>query len=395
MTTVHQAVASFVPRDAVSEAARAFRALLEKLSAGGPGSSTGRIRPGAILAEGIHRSLAREAVHFRDFGEGNSEDIIVYHVSTDSLVPDWLLGRPERVVVYYHNITPAFFFDRYDPETARRLTRARQQMLRLAPRAAAAAAPSQFSVRELEDAGYRNVNKVPYPLGYLPAESTIAPTLRELSEPEVSRRRRLLKSRSPDGQALPRRSRRGRRPIDVLFVGRITPNKAQHQVLRLGHLMARSLGADVSVSLVGATHVPLYRRYLAELSSRLGFGDRPFLGSLDVRGLADRYRLASYFVSFSRHEGFFVPPVEAMAAGLPVIALDRAAVGETVGYGGVVVPEDDLAVFAALVAEIEDSPDLRRSLASAGRERAAELSARRPVQEAFLELLEQAKSTDS
>lgn len=411
MPYLHQAVASFVPFDAVSEAARAFKRMLWQ--PGAPHRFSG-YRPGSILAEGIHRSLRREAIRFDELGSGSAKDVILYHCSTDSRIADWLLLRPERVVVYYHNLTPAHFLQPYDPRVAERLRRARRQLVQLASVAEVAVAPSEFSMKDLRDAGYRKVSKLPYPLGFAslpvasPPSRTWGPSKsfggEDTAVVGTSRRKKVgVVARSMChklGPPLLRRTDRSQDPhgadgsrlrrddkLRLLFVGRITPNKAQHQVLRLARLLSQVAAREVEPILVGATHLPLYERYVRALSDRLGFGPHPFVGPVSLDRLRLYYRTADYFVSFSRHEGFFVPAVEAMASGLPLVALDRGAVGETVGSGGVLVPEDDVATFAGIVAELEDSPDLRDSLVEAGAARACELFDTRAVEQGLVSLL--------
>jgi len=76
----------------------------------------------------------------------------------------------------------------------------------------------------------------------------------------------------------------------------------------------------------------------------------------------------------SRSEGMPNTPVEAMAAGLPVVAADASGVrdifkdGEI--SGGIVVPVHDVPAFAAALGRLLDDENLRRILAVAGRERA-------------------------
>jgi glycosyltransferase involved in cell wall biosynthesis len=80
------------------------------------------------------------------------------------------------------------------------------------------------------------------------------------------------------------------------------------------------------------------------------------------------------FVLPSRQEGFPVAPVEAMAAGLPVVACDapgvRAVVGEGPEAGGVVVPREDPAALARGLVRFLADTDLAESVGAIARRRA-------------------------
>jgi glycosyltransferase involved in cell wall biosynthesis len=76
------------------------------------------------------------------------------------------------------------------------------------------------------------------------------------------------------------------------------------------------------------------------------------------------YRVARLFVCASEHEGFCVPLAEAMAFGLPTIALDRGAVGETMGDSGVLLSTWDPQVVAETAAALLESPMRRAELAA-------------------------------
>jgi len=76
----------------------------------------------------------------------------------------------------------------------------------------------------------------------------------------------------------------------------------------------------------------------------------------------------------SRTEGMPIAPIEAMAAGLPVVAADASGVSDIFvngeKSGGIVVPRGDVSAFAAALGRVLDNEHLRRLLAAAGRERA-------------------------
>lgn len=94
----------------------------------------------------------------------------------------------------------------------------------------------------------------------------------------------------------------------------------------------------------------------------------------------DRARLLTYlhaadvYAFPSRHEGFAVAPLEAMASGLPVVAADAPGVGDLLEggeeAGGVVVPRGDAPAFAAALARLLDDAALCRALGARARERA-------------------------
>jgi glycosyltransferase involved in cell wall biosynthesis len=92
------------------------------------------------------------------------------------------------------------------------------------------------------------------------------------------------------------------------------------------------------------------------------------VGDAELAGL---YRGAAAFVTTSEHEGFCVPVIEAMAFGVPVVALAATALPETVGDAGLLWEARDPRPFAASLARLMREPEAHQLLASAGRERYA------------------------
>ncbi|WP_194409126.1 glycosyltransferase family 4 protein [Microbacterium cremeum] len=85
------------------------------------------------------------------------------------------------------------------------------------------------------------------------------------------------------------------------------------------------------------------------------------------------YNTATVFVQTSRHEGFCLPVLEAMAAGCPVITTDSDGNMDFCrdGENCVIVPQDDDAALAAAIRRLMGDPQERRRLSEAGLETAS------------------------
>jgi glycosyltransferase involved in cell wall biosynthesis len=85
----------------------------------------------------------------------------------------------------------------------------------------------------------------------------------------------------------------------------------------------------------------------------------------------DAYRRWSVFVLPSRQEAFPLSTLEAMAAGVSVIATNVGGIPEQIVHleHGILVPPDDAAAIAAWIRRLHDDPDLRARLATSGRAR--------------------------
>src|SRR5581483_4835633 len=95
------------------------------------------------------------------------------------------------------------------------------------------------------------------------------------------------------------------------------------------------------------------------------------LGWVDAERRAELLAAATVFAYPSRYEGFGLPPLEAMAAGVPVVASAAGAVPEAVGDAALIVPVGDADALADALATVLDDGTCAGSLAERGRARAA------------------------
>lgn len=129
----------------------------------------------------------------------------------------------------------------------------------------------------------------------------------------------------------------------LLYVGRFAGNKRTPMLVEAVARL-RELTPPVHAVLIGDNRDE-YAAEAAEvrdLAERLDVAERVhLLGPVDDAELVRAYQSADVLVLPSLHEGFCLPVVEAMAAGLPVVAARCAALPETVGDAGLTfVPED-------------------------------------------------------
>jgi glycosyltransferase involved in cell wall biosynthesis len=99
-------------------------------------------------------------------------------------------------------------------------------------------------------------------------------------------------------------------------------------------------------------------------------GSVVFQGMIPDDVLPNFYRGAAAFVFPSLYEGFGLPPLEAMACGVPVLSSNRTSLPEVIGEAGVLVDPIDLEVFAAELGRIVSDSELRQNLKLAGPARA-------------------------
>lgn len=350
MRALHQMVPSLRVGDAVGGHTLRVRQVLRDLGL-----------ESEIFVENAHPALAAQVRHVDDYAEhagraGADRVAVIYQMAVGSNTADVFFSRPETKIVDYHNITPPAFFSGWDDFEAMRTTVGRTQMERLSRRVGLALADSAFNASDLADHGY-----------VCPTE--VVPILVDLDGFRAGADESL-------GRRLASAKRRG--GSDLLFVGRMVPNKAQHQLIKTLAVYRRVVDPRARLHLVGSEgperYVAALRRYAAEL----GLTDAvTFATAVSQAELTAYYQAADVLVCVSEHEGFCIPLLEAMFHDVPVVAFNAAAVPETLGDAGVLLDENDPLTVAVAVEQVLTRPGLRDRLVDAGHRRLAHFSLER------------------
>ena len=278
-------------------------------------------------------------------------DVVVYQFATASLMAPWLAGRTETLVVNYHNITPAALMAPWDHHLALGQERASQDLAVLVPRTTLAIADSAYNETHLAEAGFVTTAVVP-------PSAAVGDDFTSTGSPES------VRPGTPHERA----------GAVWLAVGRVAPNKAlEHAIAALA--VARESGdPGATLRIVGKPATDAYERALRRYVADLGLEHAvTFTGYATDAAVAAAYTAADVLVVTSEHEGFGVPVVEAMAAGLPVVAYDQGAIPEVLGGAGALVASHDPYALADAIGTLLADPARRSDLAAAGRRRLTEL----------------------
>ena len=278
-----------------------------------------------------------------DEASGRRADMLIYHHSIMWERGEELLRKVTAPrFLRYHNVTPPEFFADYSVQSVSLCRAGRAQTKRLVALCdAGCLAASAYNGAELAAAGARSVSVVPPFTGV----SDMLRPARPLPQP----------------------------PFRILFVGRLAPHKGHLDLLNVVAAYVATIGREISLTIVGGTSPGLlgYRAEIGRAIARLGLTDHvELLDQVDEATLDVLFTQASLFLNMSEHEGFSVPIIEAQAAGVPVIAANQTAVGETIGSGQMLVERprrsEDYLYIAKLIHAACTDAKLRRQIIAFG-----------------------------
>ena len=319
--------------DAVGNNALAISDVIRKM-----GVETGMYYTGQM----DNRFPPETARHYSCMLPLQEEDILIYHACTGDPVNYILPGFGGKKVMIYHNVTPPHFFHPFSSEVKRIQESALEGFRFLADKVDYCIADSEFNRQDLLKMGYR------CPIDVCPI---VIPFVDYDAEPD---------------QAVMERMKRGGCQ-NLLFVGRISPNKKQEDIIRAFYDYHRRYQRNSRLILIGSdrgmeTYCTALKKYIDRLELR---NQVLFPGHIRFSEVLAYYRTADAFVCMSEHEGFCVPLVEAMYFGLPIVAYKAGAVAETVGGGALLLDRKEPEYVSAAIHRLITDRNLKSSLGKA------------------------------
>jgi glycosyltransferase involved in cell wall biosynthesis len=292
-----------------------------------------------IIVETADPRLEDLTVDYRDMVDAVGEDdLLIHHFSLGSRASRTAFALPARMILVYHNITPPEYFLGVHDQLVRQCYHGRRELLPYRARVDLALGDSEFNRQELEALGFSPTAVLPVVPGF--AHLDVAP------DPRVS-------AEFDDEWT------------NILFVGRVIPNKRPDDLIRFFHAYKR-LNPRSRLILAGAYGG--FESYLAQLHAliaALGVEDVHIVGQVTNEALTALYDVADLFLCASEHEGFCVPLMEAFYKRVPVVAYAATAVPATMDGGGMLYDTREPRRVAALMQAVVDDAALEARILAA------------------------------
>ncbi len=298
------------------------------------------------------RGLENEVRPFAGFPEPAPDDVAILHYALPSPLSQALTRLRCRRLIIHHNITPPEFFAPFSDEFARIARLGRQELASLAPFVELGLADSDYNRRELAALGFRRTDVLPLFVDFSKYERPASAFVRGLYRDDRT---------------------------NILFVGRIAPNKKVEDLIRTTFYYKKYISPLVRLIVVGKTGaLPKYYESLVRMADEfyLKAEEIVFTGHVPDEEMFALYRASDVFLSLSEHEGFCLPLLESMVFDLPVVAYEAGAVPETMGGAGVLLKRKRVEDVAELVERVAHDRGLRDGIVAGQRERLARFKAR-------------------
>jgi len=281
----------------------------------------------------------------------SKEDIAIYHFSTSCrIIVDVFCKVNCKKILLYHNVTPDKFFSDYNIELSKLCINARAELKELKDIVDYCLADSDYNKQELIEMGYK-------------CQIDVLPLLIPFEDYDKVPSAKVLEKYMDDGYT------------NLLFVGRIAPNKKQEDIIKVFNYYKKNINSKSRLIFVGnAGGMELYYEKLQCYVKALELDDVIFTGHVGFEEILAYYRLADVFLCMSEHEGFGVPLVEAMWFDIPIIAYNSSAIPWVLGDSGVLVNNKNSILWSRLIEKILQDTVLQNEILQEQRQRLSEFS---------------------
>lgn len=278
----------------------------------------------------------------------NENTVVLYHHSVFWQYGEECLHKCRGVIIFrYHNITPPEFFEPYNDFHYQQCSLGREQTRRLA---------------------------VDFPKAYWLSDS-VYNTL-DVADLVGSDRIRICApfnkieqwaEKMPDEELL--KTLLTGNCLNILFVGRIAPNKGYKALIRILHYYCANFDTNVKLRMVGKFDegIAKFNEELRTMILESGLNANvEFIGEINDATLMSYYLGSDIFLCTSEHEGFCVPIIEAQFFQLPIVTTDSTAIPETIGANQLVFKQNEKK-FAAALRVLKENEEYRQFLRRNGR----------------------------
>ena len=290
-----------------------------------------------IFVETADRRLEDLTTDYREMvGAIAPDDVLIHHFSIGSRASRTAYALPGRMALVYHNITPPEYFLGVHKDLVKLCFRGRRELTAYVTRCELALGDSEYNREELAALGFPQTGVLP-----------VVPDFAHLDLPPNT----MTAEKFDDGWT------------NVMFVGRVIPNKKFEDVIRAFHVYRTRHNPRSRLLLVGSHGG--FEKYLAMLHAliaRLGTPDVHFLGHVSNEELTALYDVADLFLCASEHEGFCVPLIESFHKQVPVLAYAATAVPATMDGGGVLYYTKDPFQLGRLMNAILGDPAIEDAI---------------------------------
>ncbi|MBN1515319.1 glycosyltransferase family 4 protein [Candidatus Sumerlaeota bacterium] len=332
---VHQVLPNMEYGDAISNYALLLQQTLRRLGF-----------QSNIYAQYIHPRLRRNTIPLASMSRCAADEKIIwlFHYSIVSDITRQMREMRGRVVLLYHNITPPDLSIGGENFFSSKLYAGLQDLKSFVDIPVMAVGSSAYNMKQLESVGFKRTEILPIILNYS------------------------LFDRAPD-PAIMHRFNDGM--VNFVTVSRIYPHKKIEDILRVFYYYQNLINPNSRLFIIGDSKgMEWYYDQLINFHHKLNLQNVIFTGRVRFRELIAYYRLARIYLCMSEHEGFGVPLLECMYLGIPIIAYNCSAVGETLDDAGVLVNEKKCGEIAELAHLILSDQDLRTRIINKQKDRA-------------------------